>query len=56
MSRQRQKKKRDKKRSITAPAAAIPAVPQRSPLTEAWKGRVMQGAVRRGERQPGRSS
>ena len=56
MARQKQKKKRDKKRVVKAPDAAIPAKPARSPLTEAWKGRTMQGAIRRGERQPGRSS
>jgi hypothetical protein len=56
MARQKQKKKRNKKRVIKGPDTATPAKPSRSPFTEAWKGRTMQGAVRRGERQPGRSS
>ena len=56
MARQKQKKKRDKKRVIKAPDAATPAKPSTTPLTEAWKGRTQQGAVRRGERQPGRRS
>jgi hypothetical protein len=55
MARQKQKKKRDKQCSLTSPAAGVPPAPQ-GPLTEAWRGRMMQSAVRRGERQPGRSS
>jgi hypothetical protein len=56
MARQKQKKKRNQKRTIKGPAVAGPAVPSKSPLTQGWKGRTQQGAVRRGERQPGRSS
>jgi hypothetical protein len=56
MARQKQKKSRNKKRAVKTPVAAGPVVPSRAPLTEAWRGRMMQGVVRRGERQPGRSS
>lgn len=56
MARQKQKKKRDKKPTIKGPAIAGPVAPPKSPLTQSWKGRTQQGAVRRGERQPGRSS
>jgi hypothetical protein len=56
MARQKQKKKRDKKRVVKNADAATPAKPSRSPLTEARKDRTQQGAIRRGERQPGRSS
>jgi len=56
MARQKQKKKRNQKRTIKGPANPEPAAPPKSPLTQGWKGRTQQGAVRRGERQPGRSS
>jgi len=56
MARQKQKKKRNKKPTVKAPAITGPVAPPKSPLTEAWKGRTQQGAVRRGERQPGRRS
>jgi hypothetical protein len=56
MPRRKQKKTRSKKRSVKGPAVVGPTASPKSPLTEAWKSRVMKGAVRRGERQPGRSS
>jgi len=56
MARQKQKKKRDKKPTVKGPANPAPAAPPKSPLTQGWKGRMQQGAVRRGERQPGRRS
>ena len=55
MSRRKQNKSRDQKRALKGAAIGGPVRPK-SPLTQAWKGRMMSGVVRRGERQPGRSS